>query len=237
MENTKTLYNHIVEVEDRLNSHIKTAGESVREIESIKAINQAQNQSISQNQQSIQSLNSSLGEINTELQGCEKLSNKTTALSQDSTNSEYPSAKCVYDAVPQMINSTGTSLKNGMTQNIITYLLGQKLNSSTYESAGGNINVNSWKTTLGINNVSNLKIAYGTGVYAGGNPMVIETGLTTVYSFVATVCKNTTDVIPPCFCLLHRISGSKAYFSMRLTSTGGLVPTNQNNFYWIAVGV
>lgn len=272
MENVKTLYNHIVEVEDRLNAHLKNAGGSEsairtlqNEVQGIKSTNQTQTQNIAQNASQIQenqtsiqnlisglssansaintntnsisNLNTSFNTLSTEVQDCEKTNNKTTALSQNSTDVEYPSARCVYNAIPQMINATGTSTKDGMTQNSITYNLGLKVNTSTYQSAGGNINASSWKTALGINNVANLKITYGTDVYAGGNPMTVETGLTTVYSFVAMVCRNTADVIPPCFCLLHKISGSKAYFSMRLTSSGALVPANQNSFYWIAVGV
>ena len=49
----------------------------------------------------------------------EVTSNKVTSISNASTNAQYPSAKCVYDAIPQ-IQINGTSIVNSGIANILT---------------------------------------------------------------------------------------------------------------------
>ncbi|MBR1925634.1 MAG: hypothetical protein IJ837_02140 [Clostridia bacterium] len=64
--------------------------------QNISTINQTISNIQTTHSNDISNLNSSLAEVNSL---SEKISNKTTTLSSLNTNSEYPSAKCVYDAI------------------------------------------------------------------------------------------------------------------------------------------
>ena len=43
---------------------------------------------------------------------CEKKSNKVTSLSSSSTDTQYPSAKCVHDAIDAAIGAVETQIHN-----------------------------------------------------------------------------------------------------------------------------
>ena len=71
----------------------------------------------------------------------EKASNKVTSLSSSSTNTQYPSAKCVYDelqnhqSVTSLAALTDTNIQSPSNYNVLNYRNGAWVNSSTSEVA------------------------------------------------------------------------------------------------------
>lgn len=56
------------------------------------------------------------------LTGKENTSNKVTAMSSSSTNTQYPSAKAVYDALPKTTKTLTVTYTNGTTEDIEFYI-------------------------------------------------------------------------------------------------------------------
>lgn len=121
------------------------------------------------------SVQSSLGKADTALQshqdisGKENISNKVTSVSASSTDNEYPSAKCVYDAIESAIASQATDLSSAtvtLSASSFTYdgtskvpsvtsvvLDGQTLTSGTDYAVVSSPATNAGSYTLTVNGI------------------------------------------------------------------------------------
>ena len=64
----------------------------------------------------IDDINGNMDIIDTALAGKEDTTNKVTALSAASTDTQYPSAKCVYDYVDTLVGNADALLGNGVIE-------------------------------------------------------------------------------------------------------------------------
>lgn len=91
-----------------------------------------------------------VNDLNDKLAGKENASNKVTSLSAQSTNTEYPGAKCVYDAINPPIVTTQPV--GGFEPNVV-YDLGTLTGSVTFALAAGvtgRVNTYHWTFDTGL---------------------------------------------------------------------------------------
>lgn len=133
--------------------------------------------------------------------------NSTTAIANDTTGTAK--VKNLPDAAGIVYDKVDNTLKVNQNGTIVPLLTGASLSSG-------------------------LKVAGGTGTLDGSNPTAIDTGLTTVVAFVATIID--TDGVGAGTAFLTHGAPTAGSVPVYAWVVAGTASTGTETFSWIAIG-
>lgn len=138
--------------------------------------------------------------------GLENTSNKVTSLSSASTNTQYPSAKCVYDGLGGKQDTIDSAHK-----------LDYSLLDNTPTIPAAQVN-SDWNANSGVAQILNKPTIPAAGIPAGGNAgqVLTKTDGSTDY---AVAWRDTNNIFPSAYCTTAAATAAKAASCTLWTAT------------------